>query len=170
MKRIKDNIKIPILFGISVYPDEAIDKNELMKKAEEDLKSGKNSISSQKTILIIDDEEDLSSMISFRLKGAGFGTIVANSGIRGIELAKENKPDLILLDLMMPEVDGFEVSRRLKLDPATKDVPVIIFSALGNKNTKESIEKLGAAGFVEKPFEPDFLVDKINKLLGVENG
>jgi len=170
MRRIKDNIKIPILFGISVYPDEAIDKDELMKKAEEDLKSGKNSISLQKTILIIDDEEDLSSMLSFRLKGAGFGAIAANNGENGIELAKENKPDLILLDLMMPEIDGFEVSRRLKLDPVTRGIPIIIFSALGNKNTKESMEKLGAAGFVEKPFEPDILVDKINKLLGVENG
>ncbi|MCX5687874.1 MAG: ATP-binding protein [Candidatus Omnitrophica bacterium] len=166
IRRIKDNIKIPILFGISVYPDEAIDKDELMKKAEEDLKSGKNSLSSQKVLLIIDDEEDLSSMLSFRLKGAGFDTIVANNGENGIELAKKNKPDLILLDLMMPELDGFEVSKRLKLDSVTRDIPIIIFSALGNKNTKESIEKLGAAEFIEKPFEPNILVDKINKLLG----
>lgn len=170
IKRLRGNIKVPIVFGISVYPDEAMDKEELVKKAEEDLKSRKNIITSKKILLIIDDEEDLTSMLSFRLQNSGFDTITAGNGDMGVGLAKENKPDLILLDLMMPNVDGFEVSRRLKSDSATKHIPVVIFSALGNKNTKESVKKLGAAGFIEKPFEPDILLDKINRILEGENG
>lgn len=170
IKRLRGNIKIPLSFGISVYPDEVMDKEELIKKAQEDLDSGNNSMAPQKVLLIIDDEEDLASMLSFRLNNVGFDTITANSGDNGIELAKKNKPDLILLDLMMPEVDGFEVSKRLKLDSATKHIPIIVFSALGNKNTKESIEKLGAAGFIEKPFEPELLISKINEFLGGKNG
>ncbi len=165
IRRLKGNIKIPLSFGISVYPDEAIDKDELMKKAEEDLSSGKNSMAPQKVLLIIDDEEDLASMLSFRLNNVGFDTITANNGDKGIELAKKNKPDLILLDLMMPKVDGFEVSKRLKLDSVTRHIPIVVFSALGNKNTKESIEKLGAAGFIEKPFEPELLISKINEVI-----
>jgi len=170
IKRLRGNIKIPLSFGISAYPDEAMGKEELIKKAQEDLNGGKNSIAPQKVLLIIDDEEDLASMLSFRLNNVGFDTITANSGDDGIKLAKKNKPDLILLDLMMPEVDGFEVSRRLKLGSVTKHIPIVVFSALGNKNTKESIEKLGAAGFIEKPFEPELLISKINELLEAKNG
>ncbi len=170
IRRLKGNINVPLIFGISVYPDEAMDKEELVKKAEEDSKSGKNLMASKRVLLIIDDEEALVSMLSFRLQNSGFDTITASDGDMGVGLAKENKPDLILLDLMMPKVDGFEVSKRLKSDSATKHIPIVIFSALGNKNTKESIKKLGAAGFIEKPFEPNLLIDKINKILEGENG
>jgi len=170
IKRLRENIKTALLFGISIYPDDATDKEELVKKAELDLSMGRNPVIPKKMLLIIDDEEDLASMLSFRLKSVGFDVITANSGEDGIRLAKENKPDLILLDLMMPNMDGFEVSRRLKLDPSTKQTPIIVFSALGNKNAKEPMEKLGAAGFIEKPFEPDILINKINKLLEAGNG
>lgn len=127
-------------------------------------------IAVQKVLLIIDDEEDLTTMLSFRLKNMGFDTIIANSGDSGIELAKNNKPDLILLDLMMPEVNGFEVSKRLKLNSVTKSIPIVVLSALGDKNTKESISQIGAAGFIEKPFEPELLISKINEALGEKNG
>jgi len=170
IKRLKCNIKIPLIFGISVYPDEAIDKDELMKKAEDDLKSGKNSMGPHSMLLIIDDEEDLTSMLSFRLKNMGFDIFTARDGNKGIESAKKNKPDLILLDLMMPDMDGYEVSKRLKSDSDTKHIPILIFSALGNKNTQESMQKLGAAGFIEKPFEPEDLVKKIDNVLEARNG
>lgn len=170
IKRLEGKIRIPLTFGISVYPDESADIKELIKKAEIDLKSGNNIIIPKKVLLIIDDEEDLSSMISFRLRNMGFDTIIANNGNKGVELAKENKPDIILLDLMMPEVDGFEVSKRLKSDAVTRGIPIVIFSALGHKNTKESLEKLGVAGFIEKPFEPELLISKINELLEAKNG
>ncbi|PIP68667.1 MAG: hypothetical protein CO035_01160 [Candidatus Omnitrophica bacterium CG_4_9_14_0_2_um_filter_42_8] len=170
IRRLKGNIKVPLIFGISVYPDEAMDKEELLKKAEEDLKTGKNQVTSKKVLLIIDDEEALASMLSFRLQNSGFDTITATDGDTGVGLAKENKPDLILLDLMMPKVDGFEVSKRLKSDFATKNIPIVVFSALVNKNTKESIKKLNAAGFIEKPFEPNVLINKINSILEGKNG
>jgi CheY-like chemotaxis protein/nitrogen-specific signal transduction histidine kinase len=170
IKRLKGNIKTSLVFGISVYPDEAIDKDELIKKAEDDLKSGKNLIIPHKILLIIDDEEDLTSMLSFRLKNRGFNIFTASDGDKGIELAKKNKPDLILLDLMMPDMDGYEVSKRLKSSSDTKHIPILIFSALGNKNTQESMQKLGAEGFIEKPFEPEDLVKKIDNVLEARNG
>lgn len=170
IRRLKNNIKAPLLFGVSVYPDEAMDKDGLLKKAEDDLESGKNLAVPKKTLLIIDDDEALTSMLSFRLNSMGFNTITATEGDKGVKLAKKNKPDLILLDLKMPKIDGFEVSKRLKQDSDTSHIPVVVFSALANKNTKESIAKLGAAGFIEKPFEPEILVDRINKILEVGNG
>jgi CheY-like chemotaxis protein len=127
-------------------------------------------IAPQKVLLIIDDEEDLTSMLSFRLKNMGFDIFTACDGNKGIESAKKNKPDLILLDLMMPDMDGYEVSKRLKSDSDTKHIPILIFSALGNKNTQESMQKLGAAGFIEKPFEPEDLVKKIDNVLEARNG
>jgi len=170
IRRLRGNISAPVLFGVSVYPDEAMDKDELMRKAHEDIDSGKNSMARRKALLIIDDEEDISSMLSFRLKNMGFDVVTASNGDRGVELARVNKPDLILLDLMMPDMDGFEVSKRLKESPATNNIPIVVFSALENKNTKESMEKLGAAGFIEKPFELDMLVNKINGVLEARNG
>jgi len=164
IKRIRERIKTALVFGISIYPDDTADKEELIEKAELDLRKGENSIIPQKILLIIDDEEGLTSMLSFRLKNMGFDTITANDGDRGVELAKKNKPDLILLDLMMPKIDGFEVSKRLKKDSDTMRIPILVFSALANKNTKESIEQLGAAGFIEKPFEPEDLISKINEV------
>ncbi len=170
IKRLRESIRTPVMFGISIYPDDAVDREDLVKRAEEDLNSGRNSIVPKKVLLIIDDEEDLTSMLSFRLKKMGFDTVTANNGDDGIALARKSKPDLILLDLMMPELDGYAVSKRLKSDSVTRDIPIVVFSALGNKNTKESIEKLGAAGFIEKPFEPGILIKKINEFLGGENG
>lgn len=169
VKRIKDSVRTPIIFGASIYPDEAIDKDELIKKAEDDLESGKNVIIPKKILLIIDNEEDMVSMLSFRLKGRGFDIVIARDGEKGVELAKKNKPDIILLDLMMPRVDGFEASKRLKKDPDTMHIPIVVLSAVVNKNTKEYIEQLGAEGFIEKPFEPEDLIKKIEKILGVKN-
>jgi len=170
VKRVRENIKVPLLFGIAIYPDESADMDELMKKTESDLKSGRNLLAPKKILLIIDDEEDLSSMLSFRLRNIGFEAITAASGNRGVELARDARPDLILLDLMMPGMDGYVVSKKLKSDPLTRDIPIIVFSAVGNKNTKETVEKIGAAGFIEKPFEPEFLISKIHEFLEVKDG
>lgn len=170
IKRLKEKMKIPLVFGISVYPDETSDKEYLIAKAEEELRSERNSIIPKKILLIIDDEEDLTTMLSFRLKNTGFNTVTANDGVKGIEAAVENKPDLILLDLMMPNIDGFEICKRLKSDKDTKDIPVLIFTAIKKNNLNNKIYEMGAVGFIEKPFEPGSLIEKINKILEVRNG
>lgn len=123
-------------------------------------------ISLKKLLLIIDDEEDFTSMLSFRLKNMGFEVLTANNGDKGIELARANKPDIILLDLMMPNLDGFQVSQMLKNESRTKHIPIVVLTALTNENSKESLEKIGAVDFIEKPFEPDELLKKINNVLG----
>jgi len=167
IKRLKSGMKVTALnFGVAVYPDDGLDGGALMKKAVSDLGTGSNSIVPRKILLIIDDEEDLASMLSFRLKGMGFNTLTAGDGEKGLESAGQAKPDIILLDLMMPNVDGFEVCRRLKEKEDTRDIPILVFTALRKKNLEESLRKSGAADFIEKPFEPDDLLKKINKVIG----
>ena len=123
-----------------------------------------------KKVLIIEDDLPMLNALVDTLETNELLTIKAIDGKEGFDLALKERPDLILLDLMMPRVDGFEVSKRLKMDAATRHIPIVIFSALGNKNTEEFIKKLGAADFIEKPFEPDLLLDKINKILEGKNG
>lgn len=112
-------------------------------------------------ILIIDDEEDILKVLEKRLGDAGYGVVKATSGKEGIEKAKEELPGLILLDILMPDMDGGEVAQALRDDPATKDIPVIFLSCLYTKNEeKQEGHKLGKNFFVAKPFE-------FNELLGI---
>ena len=101
------------------------------------------------TILLVDDSRLLRVANHRALNHAGYDVIDAEDGQRGLELAQEKRPDLILLDMMLPKVSGPEVLRILKSDPRTSSIPVIVLSALSHKN-KEKLEHDGAAGYVEK--------------------
>ena len=101
------------------------------------------------------------------LRVAGIEVLEAFSGIRGFTLVKRELPDAVLLDIMMPDIDGFEVLRKLKLDPETNHIPVIFVSA---RTGREHIDKglsLGAQGYVTKPFKPDHLVGQIKEVLSM---
>jgi CheY-like chemotaxis protein len=101
------------------------------------------------TILLVDDSRLVRTANHRALNRAGYDVIDAEDGQRGIELAQERLPDLILLDMMLPKVSGPQVLRTLKNDPRTNSIPVIVLSALSQKN-KEKLEQDGAAGYVEK--------------------
>lgn len=118
-------------------------------------------------VLLIEDDPDIQKMVAIALKFKGGHQVeTAGSGAAGVRLAAEWRPDLILLDVMMPEMDGYETCRRLKADPATAGVPVIFLSARAQAAEIEQGLKLGAIGYLVKPFDPLMLHDQLLAILG----
>jgi len=115
-------------------------------------------------ILIVDDAEFLRVRISKMLTGDGFEVVEADNGLKAIEAYKANKPDMVLMDITMPEMDGLTALKELrKIDPAAK---VVMLTALGQESVVLEAVKSGAKDFVVKPFERDRVLSAINKLLG----
>ncbi|WP_457621728.1 response regulator [Persephonella sp.] len=113
-----------------------------------------------KKILIIDDNQQNRLLIKMILQRKGYSVIEAESGEIGLSLAYEHTPDLIILDMMMPEVDGWEVMERLKKDAKTKNIPIIIFSAL------DDLESIDADGFIPKPVDINKLIQTVSEVIG----
>ncbi len=120
----------------------------------------------KKKILLVDDEEDLRKMLKFRLEALNYDIVEAGDGESALKKAKSVNPDLILLDLMLPKVDGFEVCKRLKSDDNYKKIPIIMFTARAQEKDAELSKEVGADAHITKPFEPQELVEKIKELLG----
>ncbi len=118
-----------------------------------------------KKILVIDDEVDLVDTITFRLEAAGYSVISANNGQEGLKKARDEKPDLILLDVMMPNLDGYQVCRMLKFDARFEDIPIIMLTARGQDKDKAIGEDVGADVYLTKPFNGKDLLAKIDKML-----
>lgn len=119
----------------------------------------------KKKILIIEDEKDLRFFITQALKSEGFETIEAFDGEEGLEKAKAEKPNLILLDLLLPGINGYEVLSRLKKDPDLELIPVIILSNLGQEEEIERGLKLGAIDYLIKAnFTLDEIVERVKKV------
>lgn len=116
---------------------------------------------SVKRILVVDDEEDLARVIRGHLEKKGYEVIVANSGLDAVKKAVELKPQLITLDILMPNMDGYSVAEILKQNPKTKDIPIVVVSVLFEK---ERGYKLGVSDYITKPFEPEQLYDSIKKI------
>ena len=118
-----------------------------------------------KTILIIDDDGDIREFLGELLETEGYQTHTAASGRTGIDLAKQVRPDLVLLDIMMPEMDGYEVCERLKADPDVRDIPVVMVTV---KNDIADIIRsvvLGATGFIVKPFDSENFLQMVEMIL-----
>ncbi len=120
----------------------------------------------KKKILLVDDEPEIQLIISSRLSAAGFEVIIAKDGQEGLNMARSESPDAILLDLMIPKIDGFKVCRMLKFDKAFENIPVIIFSARGSDADKKLAEQVGASAYIVKPFNLDLFTQTIQRLLG----
>ena len=116
-------------------------------------------------ILIADDEEDVKTVLQMYLESRGFRIVTAYDGLDAIEQARLELPDAILLDVMMPTMDGFEVCRTLKADPATQAIPIVMVSAASHAESVQTGLSAGAADYVVKPFEPEHLEKLLNKLL-----
>jgi len=114
----------------------------------------------EKIILIIDDDEKLSKMLGFLFTAKGFKVEYAKSGDESFAILKRVRPDVIILDIMMPGMDGFEVCRKFKETEEVKDVPIIMLSALPSSQNKEKSLELGAYFYFEKPFKSLDLVAK----------
>jgi CheY-like chemotaxis protein len=106
-----------------------------------------------KTILIIEDNKDNADLVRYLMQKAGFEVLTAMDGFKGLALAAERLPDLIVLDLMMPEIDGWAVAEKLRADPATAEIPIVVVSALADSANKRRGEEYGVAGYITKPIE-----------------
>src|SRR4051812_28441151 len=117
------------------------------------------------TILIIDDEKDLIELVRFNLDKEGYDVISASDGQTGLEIAQRHKLDLIVLDLMMPGMEGLEVCRRLRSDPRTGRIPVIMLTAKATEADRIVGLEMGADDYITKPFSPRELVARVKAIL-----
>jgi len=119
----------------------------------------------KKCILVVEDEPDLLHIVVFRLKNAGYNVISAQDGKTGLEMAKKEKPCLILLDLKLPLMDGVEVCKQLKADAELKSIPVIFLSASPGKDIADKIKDAGADDYMQKSFDTKEFLDKLTGYL-----
>lgn len=120
----------------------------------------------KKKILLVDDEEDLRKMLKFRLEAMNYDVTEVADGHEGLNNARSNKPDLIILDLMLPKMDGYKVCGLLKADSRYNKIPIIMFTARAQKNDEDLGKEMGADAYIAKPFEPEVLMGKVKELLG----
>ncbi len=117
-------------------------------------------------ILVVDDEPHIRKLVTFTLESRGHEVIEAEDGLSGIDKAASESPDLILLDVMMPVLDGLETARRLRDDPNTTGIPICMLSAKSQTYEQEAGLESGATSYVCKPFSPKDLAAKVSELLG----
>ena len=116
-------------------------------------------------ILLIEDNAHNRYLTSFLLENAGHEVLQAESGPDGLTRAAADRPDLILIDIQLPDMDGHEVTRRLKLDPALRTTPVIAVTSYAMAGDRERCLEAGAEGYIEKPINPDSFVEEVERFL-----
>ncbi|MBU2044003.1 MAG: response regulator [Candidatus Omnitrophica bacterium] len=121
---------------------------------------------SKKRILVVDDEQALVELVKMRLEANGYEVLSAFDGQEALDKARKEKPDLIILDLMLPKIDGYKVCRMLKFDEKYKKIPIILFTARAQESDKKMGQDVGADSYIVKPFEPKALLAKIKELTG----
>lgn len=115
-------------------------------------------------ILVVEDQDSIRSMIEALVLARGYEVTGVSSGTKAIDVASTNPPDMVLLDLMIPGHDGFEVCQRLRSDPQTRNIPVLVISALDDAESKSRAEAAGATAYYTKPFSPMALLKEIDRL------
>ncbi|HEX4458041.1 MAG TPA: response regulator transcription factor [Polyangia bacterium] len=113
-------------------------------------------------VLVVDDEKDLRSLLDFNLKQSGYRTLQAATGQEALMQAQRHAPDMILLDLNLPDLSGIEVARRLKADPETREIPIVMLTARGSEADRIAGFELGAEDYVPKPFSVRELILRLN--------
>ena len=119
-----------------------------------------------KRILLIEDEKDMVYAITLELQANNYEVLTAYNGMEGLEKAKKEKPDLIILDLMLPKMDGYKVCGLLKADTRYNKIPIVMFSAKAQEEDMKLGKEVGADAYITKPFESQVLLGKIKELLG----
>jgi DNA-binding response OmpR family regulator len=117
------------------------------------------------TVLLVEDESDVVDLIRYNLNKAGFSVLIATDGLAGLEMARTNRPEIIVLDLMLPGLDGYSVCKALKKDPDTEALPILMLTARGEPSERVHGLEIGADDYVTKPFSPRELVLRIQALL-----
>ena len=124
-------------------------------------------VTTKKKVLIVDDEPNV-RRLSHKILSNKFDIVEAEDGIQAIDVATAQKPDVILMDMMMPKMDGLTACHVIRNDPATKSIPVIMVTAIGFELNIKLSEQMGAAGYVTKPFSPQDLLDTIEQVLATK--
>ena len=119
-----------------------------------------------KKILIVDDETDIIEILQFVLEAEGYECITATDGEEGLKLAKEASPDLIILDVMMPKINGYKISRLLKYDSKYKNIPILMITARSQEEDRVIGEETGADEYITKHFKVDYVVEKVKNYIG----
>jgi two-component system, cell cycle response regulator DivK len=119
-----------------------------------------------KKILVVEDTEDNRQILRDLLSTAGYDIVEAYDGAEGVAKAAEHKPDLILMDIQMPVMDGFEATRRIKADPALKSIPVIAVTSYALAGDEEKTRAAGCDSYIAKPFSPRQMLAKVREVLG----
>jgi len=119
----------------------------------------------KKRILLIEDEVDMVYALTLHLEAMNCEVLSAGDGQTGLDMARKEKPDLIILDLMLPKMDGYKVCRMLKFDERYKKIPIIMFTARAQDQDKKLGQEVGADVYITKPFDSKVLLDKISALL-----
>jgi DNA-binding response OmpR family regulator len=120
----------------------------------------------RKKILVVEDDPDLVELLSFNLRGCGFAVSTAGDGLDALQKARALIPDLILLDLMLPELDGFGVCEILRREPETAKIPIIMVTAMSSQFARLAGLEAGANDYITKPFSPKQLIARVQALLG----
>lgn len=116
-------------------------------------------------ILVVDDEINITQILEFSIGAEGYEVITASNGEEAIDKARREQPNLIILDVMMPRIDGYEACRILKSNPLTKNIPVVLLTAKGREIDKRLGYEVGATDYIIKPFSPNKLIERIHELL-----
>jgi len=119
----------------------------------------------KKRILLIEDEADMVYALNLQLEAINCEVLSARDGQAGLDMARKEKPDLIILDLMLPKIDGYKICRLLKFDEKYKKIPIIMFTARAQEQDKKLGQEVGADAYITKPFDSKALLDKISALL-----
>ncbi len=123
----------------------------------------------RKRVLVVDDDREMVELIQLFLNNAGYETLAAFSGESALEQAFQQKPDLILLDIMMPKIDGWEVFRRIKNDPQATGIPIVFLTArTQNIDRMIGLSVMKASGYLTKPFSKKELLDEVERVLNEE--
>lgn len=123
-----------------------------------------------RTVLVVEDEGDVAEVLSHSLRREGFRVLTASEAAEGLTLALSERPDIVLLDVMMPGITGWEMLERMREDDATRRIPVVMVTVLEEPRFVEKAAEYGAAGYIQKPFRPEEVLRTIRSVLGREAG
>jgi two-component system, cell cycle response regulator DivK len=124
----------------------------------------------RRTILLIEDNEQNLYLTTFLLEKGGFMVVAARSGPEGMTLANQVRPDLIILDIQLPQMDGYTVARELRKNPVLKAVPIVAVTSYAMVGDREHALEAGCSGYIEKPINPDTFISEIEKHLNARSG
>ncbi|MFZ4573446.1 MAG: response regulator [Phycisphaerales bacterium] len=119
----------------------------------------------KRTVLVVDDERDLLELVAYNLKRAGYDVLTAQNGRRGLDVISESKPDLVVLDVMLPELSGTEIATRVRANPLTASIPIIMLTAKGTETDQVVGLAVGADDYISKPFSMKILLARVEALL-----